>query len=246
MISFNQFYFICKRAWESLKHIRNVHVAVSSRSERNGLGIVSQKDMAITQFAFVGMQLLNPELVGIVGSRRNFESFSHFWRVLGYLMGIEDRFNVCGETLDETLSRLKAIKEELLLPNFVQLNKDVEEYLRIAVEGFKGFEPWVHADSALFTIKRFLEVPNCDYYQTQSFEGSLTKYEKLTRWSRFRITTDVFVFEYLTKVWCFRWCFNLLRICFSIFDFFPIFAIIKFGKKYAYVEVLKRKQVKVK
>lgn len=192
--------------------------------------------MAITQFAFVGMQLLNPELVGIVGTRDDFENFSHYWRVLGYLMGIEDRFNVCGATLNETLGRLKAIKEDLLMPNFVNLKPNVEENLRIAVEGFRGFEPWTHADSSLFTIKRFLEIPN---YNLKQISDQPEGYKILSIWSRFRVKADIVIFEYLSTVWIFRWCFNISRMLFAVFDYFPIFAIIKFGQKYAHVEVLK-------
>lgn len=224
------------KAWASIKHVRQIHLFVSKRAETKGLGIVSQKDMAITQFAFVGMQLLRPEMIGIKGSRQQFEDFSHFWRVLGHLLGIEDRFNVCGVTLNETLSRLEAIREDLLLPNLTNMDTRTEEYLRIAVEGMKGFEPWLEVDAQLFTIKRFFNVPGYGYYTTELSNNNA--YDKLTLYTRLRISLDVLIYEYLSKVWAFRWCFNISRMCFSIFDHFPIFAILKFGRKVAYVKVL--------
>lgn len=198
--------------------------------------------MAITQFAFVGMQLLYPDKIGIQGTREQFELVSHNWRVLGHLLGIEDRFNVCGATLDETLARCEAIREDFLLPNFVKVDPKVEDHLRTAVEGIKGFEPWLHADTQLFTMRRFIGVQTCRYYENEfSAASGINEYAQLSYYTRFRVTLDVIIFEYLSKIWAFRWSFNIFRICFSVFDHFPIFAIMKFGRRNAYVEVMRTK-----
>lgn len=211
---------------------------MSRRSEKNGVGIVSQKDMAITQFAFIGFQLLSPEKLGVKASRQQLEDFSHYWRVLGYLQGIEDRFNACGETLDDTLGRIEAIREDLLLPNFINLDPKIENFLRIAIEGMKGFEPWMHADVQLFTIKRLMGISTSSYFAS---EGNTDDYKKLGLYARLCVTTNVIIFEYLSKIWIFRWLFNISRLSFGIFEFFPIFAIMKFGRKYAYVKILQSK-----
>ena len=217
-----------------------MHAAISKRSNWNNVGIISQKDMAITQFAFVGMQLLNPEKVGIKGSREQLENFSHFWRVLGSLLGIEDRFNLCGETLDETLSRCNAIKK-ILLPNFVDLKPNAEEYLRIAIEGMKGFLPMMHTEAQLFTVKRFIGVPTYHYFDNEATCADVNDraFDKLNFYTRLRITIDVVIFKHLSQVWFFRWVFNIFRFAFSVFDHFPIFAIAKFGRKHAYVQIMK-------
>lgn len=215
---------------------------ISKRAEKTGLGIISQKDMAITQFAFVGMQLLCPEKLGIKGSREQLECLSHGWRVRGAMLGIEDRFNVCGETLDETLSRLEAIKQDFILPTLTNLSPIVEEYLRTAVEGMKGYEPWLDVETQLFTIKRLVGVPTYGYFESESNSSKVNRaYDKMSLYSRFRVTADVIIYEYLSKVWLFRWSFNTFRFMFSVFDYFPLFAILKFGRKYAYVQVMKTK-----
>lgn len=217
--------------------MRKVHFIASRRAEKNGVGIVSQKDMALTQYAFVGTQLLAPEKVGIKASRRQLEDFSHYWRVLGYLLGIEDRFNACGETLNDTLGRLEAMREDLLMPNYVDMDPKIEGFLRIAIQGMQGFEPWMNEDVQLFTCKRFLGVPTASFLESEGGKGE--DYKKLGLYPRFRITTDVVIFEYLSKICVFRWTFNIFRFGFSVFDKFPIFAIAKFGRKYAYVSILK-------
>lgn len=132
------------RAWKSLETVRRMHVVVNARSTKAGVGIISQKDMAITQFTFMGFHLLMPEEFGIVGTREQFEAFNHFWRVIGFMLGTEDKYNCCGETLDETLGRLRAIKEDMLLPTIVSPHPDFEDYAKTAVEGMWHADPTLH------------------------------------------------------------------------------------------------------
>jgi hypothetical protein len=235
-------FFETFRAWRSLEYVRKIHVMISKRAEKSGLGIISQKDMAITQFAFVGMQLLSPEKLGIKGSSEDFENFSHAWRVRGALLGIEDRFNICGATLDETLGRLEAVRQDFVLPALTNIDLKTEEYLRIAVEGMSAFEPFLHPETHIFLIKRLVGVDTYGYFQSEPNASNVNRaYDKLSLLSRFRVTTDVILYEYLSKVFVFRMFFNFFRMLFSVFDYFPLFAIWKFGRKYAYVEVLKAK-----
>lgn len=225
-----------------MEFVRKIHVMISKRAEKTGLGIISQKDMAITQFAFVGMQLLSPEKLGIKASRDDLESFSHAWRARGALLGIEDRFNVCGATLDESLGRLEAIRQDFVLPALTNMDPKIEEYLRIAVEGMKGFEPLLDPETHIFMMKRLVGVDTYGYFQSEPNASNVNRaYDKLSLYARFRVTTDVFVYEFLSKLFVFRMSFNFFRLLFSVFDYFPVFAIWKFGRKYAYVEVLKGK-----
>lgn len=49
-------------------------------------------DMALTQFGFMGYLLTNPTYLGIYGAKeKDVEAVVHVWRVLGYMLGIEDR-----------------------------------------------------------------------------------------------------------------------------------------------------------
>lgn len=48
--------------------------------------------MAITQFGFMGYIVTKPKLVGIhYYDKEDMEAFVHVWRVIGYLMGVEDQ-----------------------------------------------------------------------------------------------------------------------------------------------------------
>lgn len=235
------------RVWDSITQIRKIHASISKRADRNDVGIISQKDMALVQYAFVGAQLLTPEKLGIHGSAQQFEDFAYYWRLLGYMLGIEDRFNICGETFEETLSRCAAVRD-ILRPNFVNLSTRAEEYLRIAIEGMKGFEPWLHADTELFTLKRLLEVPGYHYFDNEAVGPANDRaFDKLDLYTRTRIALEIFFIETLNQIWIFRWMMNIFRLVFSaVTDRFPIFAILKFGKKHAYVEIFKSKSQREK
>lgn len=121
-----------------------MHVVVNRRSTKAGVGIISQKDMAVTQFLFMGFHVLMPREFGLVASREQFEALSHFWRVIGFMLGTEDRFNACGETLEETKGRLLAIKEDLMLPATENPFEGVESYVRTAFEGMWHSDPSLH------------------------------------------------------------------------------------------------------
>lgn len=77
-------------AWKSIEAVRKFHFSASRSAGTANVGIVSQKDMAITQYGFVGFAVLSCRELGIQVKGRNLEDFCHFWRVLGHLIGIGD------------------------------------------------------------------------------------------------------------------------------------------------------------
>ncbi|KAF4520460.1 hypothetical protein B566_EDAN004711, partial [Ephemera danica] len=80
-------------AYKSLSNVRSKHAAAARRSGRAGLGGMSQRDMLLTQFGFMGFALLSPGRLGTASaSSEDIEGFLHFWRTIGHFLGIEDRF----------------------------------------------------------------------------------------------------------------------------------------------------------
>lgn len=52
---------------------------------------LSQGEMAVTQFGFVGLIILKPEFFGAHNvDDQDLEAFLHLWRGIGYLIGIDD------------------------------------------------------------------------------------------------------------------------------------------------------------
>jgi hypothetical protein len=78
------------KAWKSLETVRKFHFSASRSANNANVGIISQKDMAITQFGFLGFVVIAKKQLGVQGSLKDFEDFCHLWRVIGSLIGIRD------------------------------------------------------------------------------------------------------------------------------------------------------------
>lgn len=72
--------------------VKDKHNSVSKRCCNAGLGRISQKDMALTQYGFMGYALAMREKIGLHAKEEDLRALVHVWRVIGYVMGIEDRF----------------------------------------------------------------------------------------------------------------------------------------------------------
>jgi len=71
-------------------------------TKKEGRKWISQYWMGATQLAFIKIMILYPEKVGLGHLvRKDFEGIIHYWRVIGYLLGISDEFNACSKPLDE-------------------------------------------------------------------------------------------------------------------------------------------------
>lgn len=234
-------------AWESLHTIRRMHVVVNKRSTKAGVGIISQKDMAITQFLFMGFAMWLPEMFGIVGSYEQFDAYNHFWRLIGYMLGTEDRFNACGETVEETQSRLQAIAEDMLVPGWKDPYPECLPYAKVTFDGVWTGTPTAHYETTMFMIKRAIGFPGYYCFDSEStgFEEENRKlFAEMSLFTKFNIYLDVIMYEYLSHVFIFRWIFNIFRMLMALLDtIYPILAVIRFGKKYAFVEVMKKRKV---
>lgn len=78
--------------WRSIAKVRKIHYYSSKKTEKMGIGIISQKDMALTQFAFMGFFVLKCKELGVQYEEKDLDAFCHFWRVLGYMLGIKDEY----------------------------------------------------------------------------------------------------------------------------------------------------------
>ncbi|CAO1370952.1 unnamed protein product [Diamesa tonsa] len=228
------------KAWLSLAQVRRIHLTISKRSEKNGTGIISQKDMAITQFLFAGVHLYSPDKLGIIGTQEQFEAFNHMWRVFGYMLGIKDEYNLCGETWADTRSRIEAMKEACLVPS-LQFPTEAYETEDRGERDLKVY-PVMHYETVIYSLKRMLSVPGYHYFQSEAItkDSDNTKvFQQLSYYTRFRIFLNIIIYQYLSPIFIFRWTFNIMRIILGILDKYPVIAIYKFGKKNAYVEILK-------
>lgn len=122
-------------AHKSLAKVRSMHSRVANKMAalNDGIVYVSQWDMAVTQWAFVGPMVLFRSKVGLHScTEEQYESLIHFWRVIGYLLGIEDQYNLCTGDYEQVVAACKSLldkeyKDHVVIadPSSVSMGKNV-------------------------------------------------------------------------------------------------------------------------
>ena len=96
--------------------------------EENGVPF-SELDMMHTQMAFCGDFVNDPDQYGVAKqdiTNTELEGFIHVWRFFGYCLGMSDQYNLCQESFQESLKRMMAMKQLVIMP--AMLNYDKEAY----------------------------------------------------------------------------------------------------------------------
>jgi len=74
---------------------------------------ITQYDMAVVHSGFFSAILLYHSHFGAACSRSELEDYAFFWRVLGYLFGVADRYNTCSHGLDSAVAACKEIEADV-------------------------------------------------------------------------------------------------------------------------------------
>lgn len=90
LIWFREEIKIDTKAWKSIKLVRKMHSIASDSSYSANKGRITQQEMAITQFGFMGFVVLFKNQLGISCTDEELNDFCHFWKVLGHLFGIQE------------------------------------------------------------------------------------------------------------------------------------------------------------
>jgi hypothetical protein len=110
------------RAFKSLQKVRLMHAAVRYYIDASGTwdneawGVpVNQEDMAGTQLAFWYVPVKSFERIGIRLSKEETDDFRHLWKVIGYLIGVEE--TLLTDTAHESYLLSKKIAERTIRPS---------------------------------------------------------------------------------------------------------------------------------
>lgn len=109
-------------AHRSIVSVRKGHKLVSSRlnlGKRQGIDTlaISQFDMFLTLWAFVGNTFLHPQETGFPDDLETMKAYLHFWRTIGYLLGVQDKFNICNDdNMDRADSMINLVWDQEFKP----------------------------------------------------------------------------------------------------------------------------------
>lgn len=230
------------RSWKSLEAVRKGHIVSSKHAEKGKAGFISQRDMAYTQFGFMGYALLKPDLIGLQVCREDFEALVHFWRVIANLLGVRDEYNLCTDSWVTTKPRLEIIYKDVYKPLLENTSESFKAMASVLVDGLWCINPFLDVDSILYFSKWIAGCKGYLYYSTDlralnENPDEINKNLNSMNWySRFVLYLLATAHIYLVKFTVFRWYFNSqVRLSHIIIQWFPFLAFYKFGIKKAYV-----------
>ncbi|EZA53458.1 hypothetical protein X777_06539 [Ooceraea biroi] len=119
---------------ESLKIVRRKHCVAFKRSTEANVHRPTQLDMALAQFGFVGFTMVNGDYLGVSTTDEEMEGVVHLWRVIGSMLGMDDKFNLCTGTVEECRLLCRRVLEEVFLPSMAKKNKHLDEMGRVMLE----------------------------------------------------------------------------------------------------------------
>lgn len=71
------------RGRQSIAVVRKMHDHAAKTA-----GSITQRDLALTQFGFIGIAIVSREKLGL---STDMKPLIHFWKVIGHLIGIQDK-----------------------------------------------------------------------------------------------------------------------------------------------------------
>ncbi|KAG5872413.1 hypothetical protein JTB14_013658 [Gonioctena quinquepunctata] len=117
--------------------------------------------MVLTQFGFMAYQLVRSEAVGIHdATEEEWQAFLHVWRVVGYLMGIEDRFNLCSGTVQETREICNLLIDQVYRPEIEKRDEDFLTMTRYLCAGLWAMNPVLRFKTAMCILHNLVQKQN--------------------------------------------------------------------------------------
>lgn len=203
--------------------------------------------MALTQFGFMGYIALMPHKLGVQVCQEDLEAFTHFWRVLGHLIGIQDEYNLCTDSYQTTKLRLDEVLNSIYRPSLEETNDDFFKMAKSLIDGLWCFNPLLDTNAFIYFTKWISNCKNYVYYESdpRAAEIDLNDSRKILHsfnwYTRWIICLQVTVHTYLVNFFLFRWYFNgQIWLSTHIIYWFPFLAFYKFGIKKSYVRILNK------
>ncbi|RXG52507.1 hypothetical protein Avbf_15032 [Armadillidium vulgare] len=194
---FNSFY---KNETKSIKRVK-----FNLDDSKEPAEYLSQFDMALTQYCFIGLIITHPEKLGLWWtSDMEMESFIHFWRGIGWLLGIEDDYNLCNGTYKEVRALCLEIESKLVMPNLIEPNAGSYTTSDTFMRGINKLIPVFSYPSIMLYILTIFNIPN------------FSPYVSWTHYSYYLILRFIFGFLFIFPLFI-KVFNNLLKIIIKIY-----------------------------
>ncbi|XP_069183723.1 uncharacterized protein [Procambarus clarkii] len=156
-------------AFKSIQLVRRMHTSAFTDAHKANIAIASQADMVVTQWAFFGLVITHGEQLGIRCTRKEEESLIHFWKCIGYLLGIEDRYNLGSGEVEEVRGKCEAVMKAVITVGLTSPPEQFPEMADTVLQGVHMIVPAVDPAAFLAFIHHLLAVDhdqNLSWYST--------------------------------------------------------------------------------
>lgn len=151
-------------SWKSLLMVRKMHLLASTQAKAKKIGLISQTEVAMTAFGFMGFTLTRPHTLGIrYKNRDDREAFVYFWAVICAMLGVKDEFNMCKHKL-EVVETICEICRRYIFLQILQL--ETPEFMQMArafYDGLSQFLPVFSFNAMMFLNRRTAGLPGYQY-----------------------------------------------------------------------------------
>ncbi|CAH2051906.1 unnamed protein product, partial [Iphiclides podalirius] len=148
------------KSWKSLHAVRSRHVKAGRSARLKKQGTVSQRDVALTLFGFIGFGVLKPDKFGVRQMEEgDWDAFIYTWRVIGHMIGLEDRYNLCRNNFEETRRACQLVMDRVFTPCLENVPEYFEHMSRVMMEGMWAVNSVMEVGSMLYLTKNLADVP---------------------------------------------------------------------------------------
>ncbi|XP_060532375.1 uncharacterized protein LOC132705646 isoform X1 [Cylas formicarius] len=221
------------RLCKSLFKVKKMHNVASKKAQIALHYRISQKDMAVTQFGFMGFLLSRPNLIGVHStSNEDIKGVVHLWRVVGYILGIDDEFNICRESVEETRAICNEVIKRIVIPEVRLHNKDATQLTANFINGMWAMNPFLDGTTFMFYMNLVLHNDNSKI----SIKNS--EFSKLNTTAKFKLRLICYVID-LMKYSLVRIFVNWIQLhALYMTKKFPYLAYYKFGLSNMHIPIL--------
>lgn len=145
-------------------------------AQKHNIGFINQRDMVLTLFSFFGFTIANPDFFRLPLDEDNLRAAFYFWRVIGYMLGIDDRFNIYYGDVETIASRSRAILKHIFLPALLNAPAKFQQMSSAALEGYKAIVPEMNLETMRFFVNLHNRIPG--YYLTEEDRQEQLEYIK--------------------------------------------------------------------
>ncbi|XP_050677600.1 uncharacterized protein LOC126974196 isoform X2 [Leptidea sinapis] len=152
------------KSWRSLETVRKRHLRAGTTARLKNQGTVSQRDLSLTIFGFMGFAMLKPDEFQITQLKEgDLDAFVHFWGVIGSMLGIKDRYNICRKTYEETHQICQVILDKVYTPCLTNVPEYFEHSARAMTLGASAYFSNIEANFVIYKTKHLANVPGYIY-----------------------------------------------------------------------------------